>query len=76
MFQGLGIKDVREVPVVSEYDGLVLGAKFNGVTLQPGARIPVSAVVTLEVGTGVKEELGEEVDTEAIDEVIEELNIE
>ena len=76
MFQGLGIKEVREVPVVSEYDGLVLGAKFNGVSLQPGARIPVSAVVTLEVGTGIEEEPGAEVDTMAIDDVIEELNIE
>ena len=76
MFQGLGIKEVREVPVVSEYDGLVLGAKFNGVSLQPGARIPVSAVVTLEVGTGIEEEPGADVDTVAIDDVIEELNIE
>lgn len=78
MFEGLGIKEVREVPVVSEYGGLVLGAKFNGVTLQPGARIPVSAVVTLEVGTGIEEEdnFGADVDTIAIDEVVEELNIE
>lgn len=78
MFEGLGIKEVREVSVVSEYSGLVLGARFNGVALQPGARIPVSAVVTLEVGSGYEadEDLGADVDTIAIDDAIDELNIE
>ena len=78
MFEGLGIKEVREQTVTSEYQGLVLGAKFNGVSLQPGARIPVSAVVTLEVGSGFDEleETGADVDTLAIDAAIEELNIE
>lgn len=79
MFNGLGISEVREVPVISEYQGLVLGAKFNGVSLQPGARIPVSAVVTLEVGSGYEDfsDTADEVtDTLAIDETIEELNIE
>ncbi len=78
MFEGLGIAQVREVPVLSEYAGLVLGAKFNGVELQPGARIPVSAIVTLEVGTGMKtiEEEDSIYDPEAIDQVIDQLNIE
>lgn len=78
MFAGLGISDIREIPVVSEYEGLVLGAKFNGVALQPGARIPVSAVVTLEVGSGysLDEEIGAAVDTVAIDTAIDELSIE
>lgn len=78
MFEGLGIKEVREVTVPSEYGGLVLGAKFNGVALQPGARIPVSAIVTLEVGAGYSndDDFGADVDTLAIDEAIEELNIE
>jgi hypothetical protein len=64
--------------VVSEYAGLVLGAKFNGVSLQPGARIPVSSVVTLEVGSGWTEEVdsGANVDENAIDNAINELNIE
>lgn len=78
MFEGLGITDIREIPVVSEYEGLVLGAKFNGVALQPGARIPVSAVVTLEVGSGytLDENLGADVDTLAIETAIDELSIE
>lgn len=78
MFEGLGIKDIREVPVTSEYAGLVLGAKFNGVALQPGARIPVSAIVTIEVGTGWDDTIMEAEDSveTAIDDVIDELNIE
>jgi hypothetical protein len=78
MFEGIGIKDIRQVSVVSEYAGLVLGAKFNGVSLQPGARIPVSSVVTLEVGSGWTEEVdsGANVDENAIDNAINELNIE
>ena len=54
MFEGLGISAIREVSVPSEYAGLVLGAKFNGVELRPGARIPMSAVITLEVGQGIE----------------------
>lgn len=78
MFEGLGIAQIREVPVLSEYAGLVLGAKFNGVDLQPGARIPVSSVVTLEVGTGMDtiEEEDSIYDPEAIDQVVDQLNIE
>jgi hypothetical protein len=78
MFTGLGITEIREVPVVSEYENLVLGAKFNGVSLQPGARIPISAIVTLEVGSGMSDmtDSDEVTDTLAIDSAIEELNIE
>jgi hypothetical protein len=48
------------------------------VALQPGARIPISAIVTLEVGSGLEEavETGIVTDTLAIDETIDELNIE
>lgn len=78
MFNGLGINEIREVSVLSEYQGLVLGARFNGVALQPGARIPVSAIVTLEVGSGMGDttETDDVTDTLVIDETIEELNIE
>jgi hypothetical protein len=46
--------------------------------LQPGARIPISAIVTLEVGSGMSDmtDSDEVTDTLAIDSAIEELNIE
>lgn len=54
--KGLGIKDIKVEYVPSEYKDLVLKAKFNGVDLRYGSRIPVSATVTLEVGEGNSEE--------------------
>lgn len=53
VLEGLGIKNVREAYVDSEYKDLVLGAKFNGLQLKPGARIPATATVTIEVGRGI-----------------------
>lgn len=63
--------------VPSEYEGLVLGARYNGVALSPGARIPLSARVTLQVGSGLDmlEDEGAPIDSAAIDEVIEKLDI-
>lgn len=77
MLEGLGITQVMVVNVPSEYAGLVMGAKFNGVSLRPGARVPVTAVITLEVGEGMEEidPDSELVDTTAIEETIEALNI-
>lgn len=78
MLEGLGITQVMTVNVPSEYEGLVMGAKFNGVSLRPGAKVPVSAVITLEVGggSGAYADSSEElVDTVAIEETIEALNI-
>lgn len=54
--EGLGVKNIKEQYVASEYRDLVLAVKFNGVTLRPGARIPSSATVTLEVGQGIANE--------------------
>lgn len=51
--EGIGIKNVRVSPVASEYKELVLGVKYNGLPIQPGTRIPASAVLTLEVGMGI-----------------------
>lgn len=77
MLEGLGITQVMTVTVPSEYAGLVMGAKFNGVSLRPGAKVPVTAVITLEVGGGMADisPTGEIVDTAAIEEAIEVLNI-
>lgn len=63
MFEGLGIKNIEIREVVSEYKDLVLGAKFNGIPLKPGARIPVTATITLEVGSGYQQ-LEDSVDVE------------
>ncbi len=52
MFEGLGISSVKTVEVESEYKDLVLAAKYNGLPLKPGMKIPVTATVTLEVGRG------------------------
>ncbi len=80
MLEGLGITQVRTVGVPSEYAGLVLGAKFNGVSLRPGAKVPVTAVITLEVGQGYGDTGGyltdEITDTTAIEQAIETLDIE
>ncbi|MEE0977949.1 MAG: PASTA domain-containing protein [Muribaculaceae bacterium] len=62
MFEGLGFKQVRVVEVESEYKGLVLGAKVSGVPLKPGQRVPVSSVITLEVGKGMEVELPDSVE--------------
>ena len=52
VLEGYGFKNVRINYVPSEYKDLVLGAKFNGVALKGGTRVPVSASITLEVGEG------------------------
>lgn len=52
MFEALGIEQVHTISVPSEYKDLVLGARYNGVPLRPGQRIPVTAVITLEIGSG------------------------
>ncbi|MCC8037436.1 MAG: PASTA domain-containing protein [Bacteroidales bacterium] len=53
IFEGLGIKNLRVVEVESEYEGLLLNAKFNGLPLSAGAQVPVNAQITLEVGKGL-----------------------
>lgn len=77
MLEGLGITQVMTVNVPSEYAGLVLGARFNGVSLRPGAKVPVTAVITLEVGGGMADvsPTDDLVDTLAIEQTIEALNI-
>ncbi len=55
ILEGLGLTDIRIVNVPSEYKDLVVGVKFNGVPLNAGTRIPLTATVTLEVGEGIGE---------------------
>lgn len=55
ILEGLGITDVSEEIVISEYANLVLGARYNGRQLNAGARVPVTAHIILEVGDGMPE---------------------
>lgn len=52
IFEGLGLSRVEVVKVPSEYKDLVLGARYNGLPLQQGMRIPTTATVIIEVGEG------------------------
>jgi len=49
--QSIEIRNIRIVNVPSQYADLVERAKYNGKNLEPGMEIPVTATVTLEVGT-------------------------
>ena len=55
ILEGLDIKNIREHRVPSEFKDLVLGARYKGARLMPGARVPVNAVIELEVGEGITE---------------------
>ncbi len=48
--ESIGIKNIRLVDVPSEFPDLVLGAKYEGKPLETGMMVPVTALVTLEVG--------------------------
>lgn len=55
VLEALGIKNIRTVRVPSEFRDLVIRVSRDGVPLTPGARIPVTSVVTLDVGEGYAE---------------------
>lgn len=69
ILEGLGVKniEVREVP--SEYQDLVLNVTRDGHRLMPGARIPTTGTVVIEVGAGMLENEGDSLalDTNDID---------
>lgn len=54
---GLGIKNIVEVPVVSEYKELVLSAEYKGAAMRPGMRIPINGTVTLRYGDGMSQDI-------------------
>lgn len=49
--QSIDIKNIRIVNVPSQYNDLVVSAKYNGKELRAGSKLPVTATVVLEVGT-------------------------
>lgn len=70
ILEGVGITRISERRVPSEYRDLVIGVTYNGTRLSPGARIPVTASVVVEVGDGLPD-LSEASDSEAMAETIE-----
>lgn len=71
VLEGYGFKNIKISYIPSEYRDLVLGAKFNGVQLKGGTRVPVSASITLEVGEGYVESADSDmidIETPIIDE--------
>ena len=44
-----------EKRVPSDFKDLVLGVRYKGTRLSPGARVPVNATLELEVGEGMAE---------------------
>lgn len=50
--ESLGFKDIHEQRVQSDYRDLVLAIKSMGVTMRPGTKLPLSAILVIEVGEG------------------------
>lgn len=61
ILEGLGIKNITVSEVPSEYRDLVLAVKRDGRTLMPGARIPATSKLVIEVGTGLQEDDGDSI---------------
>jgi len=53
--EGLGFTKVRVEMVPSEYKDLVLAVRVNGKLASAGARVPITSVITLEVGEGMED---------------------
>jgi len=50
--QSMGFKDIREVRVPSDYKDLVISVKSMGVVLRAGTKLPLNAIIVIEVGEG------------------------
>lgn len=59
ILEGLGLRNISQVEVVSEFKDLVTEVEYKGRQLSPGARVPVNAAIVLKVGTGL-DGLGDE----------------
>lgn len=55
ILEGLDIKKIEERRVPSDFQDLVIAVRYKGSRLMPGARVPVNAVIELEVGEGITE---------------------
>lgn len=59
MIEGAGIKQIVIKRVPSEYEDLVLGAFIDGREVKPGTKVPITSMVTIEVGEGIGDGEGE-----------------
>lgn len=66
MLEGLGITNISERRVESEYQDLVLSVSSNGKFLAPGARIPITSSITLTVGE-TPQDVPETQETDSLD---------
>lgn len=64
--ESLSIKNIRIVNVPSQYADLVEGAKYNGKDITLGMQLPVTATVTLEVGSVPEEFFNEPAVTDTV----------
>ncbi|MDE6684157.1 MAG: hypothetical protein K2J94_03135, partial [Duncaniella sp.] len=55
-------RNIVERRVPSDFKDLVLGVRYKGVRLMPGARVPVNATLELEVGEGAPELMPDSID--------------
>lgn len=56
ILSGLGIKNIVELPVESEYRELVLSAEYKGTPVKAGMRIPINGKVILRYGDGMTQD--------------------
>lgn len=56
MLAGLGVKKITTMTVPSEFKDLVTGVLVDNALASAGQRVPVTAAVTLQVGSGPSEE--------------------
>lgn len=68
--EGLGFTKVKVEMVPSEYKDLVLAVRINGKLASAGARVPITSVITLEVGEGMEDiDLDDSLSTDSIEKV-------
>lgn len=58
-FENVGLNNLTIKEVPSDISGLVLGARYNGLILTPGKKIPLGASITIEVGAGAEDNIDE-----------------
>ncbi len=53
--QAAGISNINVERIPSQYPDLIYDVKMNGISLQPGTKVPVNTRITIVVGDGLQE---------------------